>query len=348
MLPGDRKRSASAPRFTCCEEDQDNIVSDSHKRNKLSTEDTVIVTERTTNQISLGDHILDDDISTNTEHNLGIQPEVNFVSQPPVDIDNVNTVTFENIETSPRNIQKSIQGPKVIATSAKSPYGNVKKQKKTLEQQTENREKNKGLTYAKVLATQGRLTDGNIISAKNAMQTVPNLIQPGSAPVISQKTKPKRQLRASSRNLTHIQQNVDTSNLHIQPITDRNNAQRPVHVMNSMYPQQPVKANEVDNTGNVQFPTTQTSWPQHILQQTTTELEVSTDDSSSSDDDDDLNQLGSRHIQIINSTGMPAESILSPSISICRTNFNIHFIAPRAGSGLRIGQTYPLRDVRAV
>ena len=163
MLPGDRKRSASTPRFACCEEDQDNIVSDSHKRNKLSTEDTVTVTERT-NQIRFGDHILDDDIST--EHNLGIQPEVNFVGQPLVDIDNINSETFENIETSPRNIQKSFQGPKVIATRAKSPYGNVKNTKKTLKQQTENRKGKKRQTHAKVLASQVHSTNENIISEK--------------------------------------------------------------------------------------------------------------------------------------------------------------------------------------
>ena len=171
------------------------------------------------------------------------------------------------------------------------------------------------------------------------MQTVPNLIQPVSAPVVSQITKSKRQLRASSPNLAHIQQNMDMNIPHVQPVIGRNNAQQPVKVTNSkhvpaqqawdihnqmgqhngyMYPQPPVRANEIYNTGNVQLPTTQTPWPQHVPQQTTTELEESTDDSSS-DDDEDLNQLGSRHIQIINSTGMPAEGInlKPPSISIC-------------------------------
>ena len=168
------------PRFACCEEDHDNIVSDSHKRNKLSTEDTVTVTERT-NQISFGDHIQDDDIST--EHNLGIQPEVNFVSQPLVDIDNINSETVENIETSPRNIQKSFQGPKVIATRAKSPYGNVKKKQNKKKNKTKklsnNKQKtgkgNKRQTHAKVLASQGHSTNENIISEKNVVQTVPNL-----------------------------------------------------------------------------------------------------------------------------------------------------------------------------
>lgn len=79
------------------------------------------------------------------------------------------------------------------------------------------------------------------------------------------------------------------NNPHVQPVIGRNNAQKPVMVTNSkhvpaqqawdihnqmgqhngyMYPQQPVRANEAYNTGNVRLPTTQTTWPQHVPQQT--------------------------------------------------------------------------------
>lgn len=162
----------------------------------------------------------------------------------------------------------------------------------------------------------------------STLQPVPNFIQAGPAPVVSN-TKHKRQSKASRASQGQTQQNIDMSNLHSQTFLAMNNAQLPAQDINNthqtwdihnqvgqqnglVYTQQPAMSHEVFSRGNIQGHTTQTGGPQNIPQQIAMATVESKDDSSSSSDDDDdgdLNQLGAQHIQIVNYSGMPAEGI---------------------------------------
>ena len=179
MLPGDQKRSASAPRFACCEDDQEDYVDvNTLKMPKLDNisngENTAIeMTDRNNTQISLGDH------DTNSEQNLHVHPEPNFNDQLQDTTSQNETGTFTGTEEATlTNCHTSVttHRPKITRTKT-TKKSSVRKTKKALQNTFRTKSQRKTMGTVKMPPNMSHETLGQLSGLSKKISNDQELIQ---------------------------------------------------------------------------------------------------------------------------------------------------------------------------
>ena len=325
MQPGDRKRSAPSQRHACCDTQEESVDATNHKSVRLDSSLDNIVYEQDTasnpsriNIISLGDHDISPSHMDN-DHNVQADSVCNTHSfEQPQRIQDTNSqmVTAPHVN-NPEELRSDInvQTRKTRATRSKTAKKLSVKTKQAayakLGHNTPITEQLAGQQYTQsspsVIQKHINTRTSTATSSKEQVPSVPaNMTLPTQVPayglssedsvLVSGHTARQKPKRARHLQLRSNEMDNPLNTEQQQTLTQQNIAPVP-QLGGPINPYQQILA-PGGNPYTVQA-------PQQYVQQL--QPDVSSDETSSSDDDGVLNQIGTQHVQMINT--MPTEGI---------------------------------------